>query len=223
MDLERSAAAKDASDRRVPARLETPGRRLGWGGGGFDVAKERQDVEESREHVAALGGGRDGFDTQRMDGEEQGGHGGAPAEGGGRGGGRQGEAEEAQRQEVEGQGGGGVEEEAREVIAGGCHAPEEIVEAEGEPGQGDVVAGVEGGEHPTELGPPEAAVVGIVEEVERVVPRRESVAECRQKSDECDERDEDGREPAASHPDWPRQPPSSGGEAPSSDAARRAF
>src|SRR5206468_8317588 len=176
---ERGGEAREGEG--VPARLEARGGGLGRSGGGLDVAEEGQDVEEPGEHVAPRGGGRDGLDAQGMDGEEEGGHGGAPAEGDGGGGGRQGGVEEVEGEEVEGQRGGGVEEEAREVIAGGIHAPEEIVEAEGEPGQGDVVAGVEGGEHPAELGPAQAAIVGIVEEVERIVPRRESIAECRQK------------------------------------------
>src|ERR1700716_3933856 len=158
-----------------------------------------------------------------MDGEDQTGEGGAPAEGDGGGGGRQGDAEQTEGEEVESKRGGGVEEEAGEVGAGGRQAPEAIIEAEREPGQGDVVTCVEGGEHPAELIPAETAVVGIVEEIQGIVPRGEAVAECREESDERDDHDETRREPARSHPDRPRQPSSSCGEAPSSDAARRAF
>src|SRR5262249_51093089 len=54
-------------------------------------------------------------------------------------------------------------------------APDEVVEAEGQPGERHVVADVKRGEHPVELGPAEAAVVGVVEEVLAVVPAPDEV------------------------------------------------
>ena len=109
------------------------------------------------------------------------------------------------------------------MVAGGMQTPEAVIEAEGEPGQGDVMARVEGGEHPAELIPAETAVIRIVEEVQGIVPGGEAVAQCRQEGGERDDHHETRRQPARTHPERPRQPPSSCGEAPSSAAARRAF
>src|SRR6266478_815736 len=186
---------------RQPAGLEARGRARWRGRGGLDVTEQSQDVEEAGENVAALGRPGDGFDTQGMDGEDERGEGGAPAEGDGGGGRGQGHLEQAEGEEVEGERGGGVEEEAGEVVAGGVQAPEAIVEADGEPGQGHVVARVEGGEHPAELSGAEAPVVEIVEKIQGIVPGGEAVAECRRKRGERHDRNETRREPAKSHPD----------------------
>ena len=74
----------------VPAGVEARSRGGGGGGDGLDVGEQGEDVEEAGEHVAALGGPGDRLDAQGMDGEDEGGEGGAPAEGDGGGGGRQG-------------------------------------------------------------------------------------------------------------------------------------
>src|SRR5262245_55633791 len=112
-----------------------------------------------------------------MKGKEERGRRGGERERGGTalGGNGQGGREEATRHEVDEDGAGGVQEEVGEVIADRVHAPEEVIEAEGDPGQGHVVADVKGGEHPLELGPAEAAVGRVVEEVLAVVPAAHEV------------------------------------------------
>ena len=70
--------------------------------------------------------------------------------------------QEPEGHEVEDRRIGGVEEQAGQVIAEGLQAPEQVIHAEGHPGQGDVVAHVKGGPHPAEVGPAEPAVVKIV-------------------------------------------------------------
>ena len=59
------------------------------------------------------------------------------------------------------------------MVARRIHAPDGVVEGEGEPGDRDVVAHVHGGEDPPELGGAEAAIVGIGDEVLGVVPVEE--------------------------------------------------
>jgi hypothetical protein len=86
---------------------------------------------------------------------------------------RRGQAQQARGHEVEEDGIEHVEGEAGGVVAEGIHAPERVAEAGGQPAQGLVVAHVEGGEHPAQVRPGEAAEMGIVEEVGVVVPRDE--------------------------------------------------
>lgn len=76
------------------------------------------------------------------------------------------------------------------MIAGGIHAPHEIVGAQGEPGQGNVVTHVEGREHPLELGEPQAAIGRVAEKIDGVVPVDEAVLEHteeRGEGERCDE------------------------------------
>ena len=49
-------------------------------------------------------------------------------------------AEQAQRDEIEDRGVDGEDHEARQVVAGRLHSPEDVVEPEREPGKGNPVA-----------------------------------------------------------------------------------
>src|SRR3989442_3954852 len=79
------------------------------------------------------------------------------------------QADEAERHEVEQDRGDGVQEETREVVAGGVHAPEQIIEAERDPRERDVLAHVHGREHPLDLRQAETPVMRVRQEVLRVV------------------------------------------------------
>src|SRR5207244_12893137 len=68
----------------------------------------------------------------------------------------------------------GVQEETRQMIPDGIHAPQQVVQAEGNPGQRNVVAQVRG-PHPAEVGPPEPSIVRVVEEIFLIVPIHELV------------------------------------------------
>src|SRR5499427_4398913 len=85
--------------------------------------------------------------------------------------------EEAQQDEVEDERAQEVKDEAREMVAGGVHSPDHVVEAQGDPGERDEAAQVPGGEHPAELRPAESAVGPVVEEVLDIVEVHEAVAE----------------------------------------------
>ncbi len=65
------------------------------------------------------------------------------------------------------------------MIPPGIHPAEHVVEAQGEPRQGHVVAGQRGGKHPPELSRTEAAVVEIPGEESAVVPVEELSPESR--------------------------------------------
>src|SRR5207249_1228954 len=125
-----------------------------------------RQVEESREDIAPLRGPSDGFDPQRMKGEE---------EGRKRGGTsqlqmaavtwiRQDQPQDPKDYEVEDDRICGVQEKIAQVVAEGVHAPEQVVQPEGHPGQRNPVAHVKRGPHPAELGPAEPAVARVVEE-----------------------------------------------------------
>jgi hypothetical protein len=85
--------------------------------------------------------------------------------------------EQAHREPVDQHGAHGVEEHGGEVIARRVHAPDEIVQREGEPGDRDVVTHVHRGKDPGELGRTEAAVVRIVDEILPVVPAQEGATD----------------------------------------------
>ncbi len=110
-----------------------------------------------------------------MHGEEERSHGRSQRDiGGGRARG-QCPGEESAGHGIEAERGGGVEEQAREVIALRVHAPHDIVGAEGEPGQRNVVTHVESREHPRELGDSQAAIARIIQEIDGVVPVDEAI------------------------------------------------
>src|SRR3989441_1100062 len=80
----------------------------------------------------------------------------------------------------------GVQEEIGQMIPDGIHAPEQVVQAEGHPGQRNIVAQV-GGPHPAEVGPPKPPVVMVVEEISLIVPVHKLVLEHWQEGGEGDE------------------------------------
>jgi hypothetical protein len=138
---------------------------------GLYVGEHGADVEETGEHVAALGDPAHRLGAKRVHGEEERGGGGAqpqpyPAA-------RrrlQREPKEPEAQEIERERGTGVEQEIGQVVAPRRHPPDRVIPAQGEPGQRHVVAHVEGGEHPRELPRTEAAIVRVLEEGVRIVP-----------------------------------------------------
>src|SRR3989441_5065989 len=81
------------------------------------------------------------------------------------------------------------------MIPDGIHAPEQVVQAEGHPGQGSVVTYVRRGPHPAEVGPTEAAVLRVLDEIVIVVPVHKLVVECGQERNDGDESDQDGEKP----------------------------
>jgi len=91
------------------------------------VADDGEEKEHAAEHVAPLGDPRHRLDAQRVDGEEQRGHRGREAAGRARLR-RDGGGQHAQRDEIRGGGGEGVQQEVDGVIAGRPHAPEHVVE-----------------------------------------------------------------------------------------------
>ena len=97
---------------------------------------------------------------------------------------------------------GDVQDEARQMVAEGVHAPEQVVQAQGHPGQRDPVTHVKrGGPHPAELGPAEAAIVRVVEEIVRVVPVHELVLQRGQERREGDDSNQDGDQSQAPSPE----------------------
>src|SRR5213080_4058342 len=81
------------------------------------------------------------------------------------------------------------------MIADGIHAPEEVVQPEGHPGQGSVVTYVGRGPHPAEVGPTEAAVLRVLDEIVIIVPVHKLVVERWQERNDGDERNQDGEKP----------------------------
>src|SRR5437899_10695010 len=81
------------------------------------------------------------------------------------------------------------------MIPDGIHAPEQVVQAEGHPGQGSVVTYVGRGPHPAEVGPTEAAVLRVLDEIVIVVPVHELVVERGQEGNDGDESNQDGEKP----------------------------
>src|SRR5437667_10248725 len=81
------------------------------------------------------------------------------------------------------------------MIADGLQAPEEVVQPEGHPGQGSVVTYVGRGPHPAEVGPTEAAVVRVLEEIFIVVPVHKLVVERGQERNDGDESNQDWEKP----------------------------
>jgi len=138
------------------------------------VRQHRQEIEQRREHIPALGDPGDRLDAQRVDGEEQRRHGCAERD---RALTRLGQAqtEKTKRQQIEQSGVGGVEQDVRQVIAERIHSPDGVVEAEAEPRDGNPVAHDGAREGPADLLPAEAAIEGIVQEVAVVVPEDEAV------------------------------------------------
>src|SRR3989475_1300973 len=77
----------------------------------------------------------------------------------------------------------GVQEEIGQMIPDGIHAPEQVVQAEGHPGQRNVVAQVRG-PHPAEVSPPEPPIVRVVEEIFSIVPAHKLVLQRGQEGSE---------------------------------------
>ena len=66
--------------------------------------------------------------------------------------------QETEKNEVEDESDEGVQQEAGEMIAGRIHAPDQVVEAEGHPGERYETAQIDRGEHPPELGKAESTI-----------------------------------------------------------------
>src|SRR5438552_8037878 len=77
------------------------------------------------------------------------------------------------------------------MIADGLQAPEEVVQPEGHPGQGSVVTYVGRGPHPADVGPTEAAVLRVLDEIVIVVPVHKLVVERGQERNDGDESNQD--------------------------------
>ena len=120
-----------------------------------------------------------------MDGEEQRGHDRRQAE---RAVGEPGRMpEQAQRDEIENRGVEGEDHEAGQMVAGRVHSPDDVVEAEREPGERDPMAHQHRAEHPPDLRPCEAPIVLVLDQIHVVVPRHESVPERGQEDQERDQ------------------------------------
>ena len=154
---------------------------------GPQVHQDRHQVEESREHIAPFGDPRHGFHAQGMDrkheGGEPGGHSKRVTAFRGTG---QSPCQDATDDEEEDHRVGGVQEEARQMIPDGIHAPEQVVQAEGHPRQRNVVALVRG-PHPAEVGPGEAPIVRVVEEIVIIIKVHKLVLEGGQERSAGDE------------------------------------
>ena len=101
------------------------------------ISPEGEDEEEAAEDVLAFGNPGDGFDVERVPGEEGGDHGAAPLRAG-----------QLPKDEKEQDGIGGVNKEIGAVMGAGIETVEGAVCGVGKPGEGMPVAGVAGGEGP---------------------------------------------------------------------------
>ena len=156
-----------------PARL---GSSLGSGRvAHLHIRQERQQEEEPGEDVATFGHPCDGLGAERVERKEE--------RRGDRTGAsrtvreRRGFPEQMKRQEVEDHGIRRVDDEARQVVAHGVHVPQDIIQAEGEPRERDVVAHEEGGEEVLELRRPEPTVVLVQGQIDLIIPLDELVPE----------------------------------------------
>jgi hypothetical protein len=104
--------------------------------------------------------------------------------------------EQPEREDVDGDGRRRVEDEARQVVAGRGHAPEQVVDAPGHPRHRLVEPGEGRRPHPAELGRAESPVVQVRLELVDVVPGQEAVVEGGQERDEGRDGDDRGREGA---------------------------
>src|SRR5213593_4524148 len=75
------------------------------------------------------------------------------------------------------------------MVAEGVHAPEQVVQTEGHPRQRNVVAQVRG-PHPVELRPAKPPIVGVLEEISRIVPVHKLVLQRGQEGSEGGESNE---------------------------------
>ena len=159
----------------------------------LEIREKREKEEEPREHVAALRRPGDRLGAEGMEHEEKGSRDGPDTER--RAGEGRGLLEDAERHEVEGRRARGVHEQARQMVAHGVHAPQDVVEAERHPRERDVVAQQHGREEVPELGHPEPPVRGILVQVQLVVPLDEVVPEDGREHDEGDQRERERDSP----------------------------
>jgi hypothetical protein len=94
-----------------------------------------------------------------------------------------------------------VQQHIREVIPERVHSPHGVIDAEAEPCHWDPVAHDRAGEGPADLGPAQAAVERIVQEIAVVVPEKEAVLERRREHREGDRGDRERRDPPDHHVD----------------------
>ena len=83
------------------------------------------------------------------------------------------------------------------MVAGGIHLPDDVVEAEREPGEGDPVAHQRGAEHPPDLRPREPPIALVLVQIDVVVPFDESVPERRQEDEKRNQGERQRDEPWA--------------------------
>ena len=96
-----------------------------------------------------------------------------------------------------------VEQHVREVIAGGPHAPQRVVQPERHPGQRHVVPEVKRAPHPAQLRQAESAVMRILYKVFLIVPADEPIPDRRRKGDQRRHRDGDRRPTRDQVVRWP--------------------
>ncbi len=162
--LRRQRQPRERDGREVPAAVHSR-----WVLARFEVGEDREQEEEARGEVPTLGDPGHRLHPEWMHREEERGRRRAESscQRGGRG---HREREQATGHQIEQAAGRRVQQEIREVIAEGPHAPHRVVGPEGEPRHRDPVAHHAGGQHPAELSQAEAPVVGIGEEIDRIVP-----------------------------------------------------
>ena len=163
---------------------------------GSKVRQDRQQVEESREHIAPFRDPRDGFNPKGMDGEQESGEGGRKAQSwisfrti------RQGQRHEPKDQEVERHRIRGMQQEAGEMVTEGVHAPDPVIQAQGHPRQRNIVTHMKCGPHPAEVCPRESPIVGVAEEVQLIVPDQKLVLQHREERSNSERGDQRRRKP----------------------------
>src|SRR5712691_2587212 len=134
-----------------------------------------------------------------MDAEQQRGRGGSPADRGFSS--RDGRGQQPSRERVDKNCIEGVKDHRSRVISGRLRPPEHVVEAQGQPRDGNVRSRVGDREHPANLGPAEAAVMRVGEKVFFIVPVDKAVTERRQEH-RCGEQGDEG----AGYPDESGEP-----------------
>ncbi len=151
------------------------------------VSEDREQEEETRQNVAALGGPDHRLNAEWVEGPEQGRRRGAETEHSfacrlDR------SCQKPPGHHKEESGVGSVDREIRQVIPDGVQPPRKVVEREAQPGERNPLPAPNrmrrpsGRQHPPELDEAESAKVGIRDEIDIVVPD-ETVAQRRQKEE----------------------------------------
>src|SRR5262249_40398641 len=96
-----------------------------------------------------------------------------------------------------------VKQEAGQMIAGGVHAPQKIVQAEGYPRQRAVVFHVDRGKHPAKIIRGQPAVIRVIEKVIVIIPVHKAILQRWKEGQDGQENDQEGNQdviPAKSFP-----------------------